>query len=135
MIKYFYKISNKIIMFQEVLQFKDFIILYYIRKNTIKINRKVPSLFISHISKINLDFFLLLWVFMIWTNLIAIGCFLMHYSLPLLCVKNSRKKLQIHGTKSIWLMMILGLFLVVFICFQHRKEKFVMLWNFSFLLK
>ncbi len=135
MIKYFYKISNKIIMFQEVLQFKDFIILYYIRKNTIKINRKVPPLFIWHLSRINLDFFLLLRVFMSWTNPITIGCFLMHYSLPLLCVKNSRKKLQIHETKSIWLIMIIGLFLVVFICFQHRKEKFVMLWNFSFLLK
>jgi hypothetical protein len=32
-------------------------------------------------------------------------------------------------------MMILGLFLVVFICFQHKKGKFVMLWNLSFLLK
>jgi hypothetical protein len=39
-------------MFQKALKFKDVIILCYNRQNTVKINGRIPPLFIWHIFKI-----------------------------------------------------------------------------------
>jgi hypothetical protein len=53
----FCQFASKIIMFQEVVQFKEVIILCYIKQNTIKINGKVPPFFTWHIFKIIVDSF------------------------------------------------------------------------------
>jgi hypothetical protein len=58
MIKCFGQFASKIIMFQEVVQFKEVIILSYIKPNTININGKVPPFLTWHIQKIILDSFL-----------------------------------------------------------------------------
>ncbi len=47
------KIASKIIMFQEDLQFKDAIILCYIKENIVKIIRRVPTFLTWHISQKN----------------------------------------------------------------------------------
>ncbi len=52
----YYKFPSKIIMFQEALQFKDAIILYYIKENIVKIIGKVPLLLTWHISQIIMNF-------------------------------------------------------------------------------
>jgi hypothetical protein len=123
MCKFNCRFVNKIIIFLKALQFKDVFIFYYNRQNVIKISEKV-SLFITwHILKIILDFFHLLWMLVFWINLMGIGYFLMHCNLLYECAWNSRKNSQIYQPKSLWLMMILGLFLSCLVCFQHQKWK------------
>lgn len=60
MIKCFHQFASKIIMFQEVVQLKQVIILCYIKQNTININGKVQPFFTWHIFKIITIFFSLL---------------------------------------------------------------------------
>ncbi len=57
MIKCFCQFAIKIIMFQEVVQFKEVIILCYIKENTNKINGKVSPFLTWHILKIIVDSF------------------------------------------------------------------------------
>jgi len=52
MIKYCLQIANKIIMFQNSLQFKDVIVLCYNRQNIIGISGRVPPIFTWHIFQI-----------------------------------------------------------------------------------
>jgi hypothetical protein len=53
----YYKLANKIITFQEALQFKDSIILCYNMQNNVKISGRVPPLLTWQISHIIVDCF------------------------------------------------------------------------------
>ncbi len=56
MIKCFCRFASKSIMFQQALQFKDIIILYYNKQNSIIISERMPPLLTWHISKIVLNY-------------------------------------------------------------------------------
>jgi hypothetical protein len=133
-----YRFANKTIMFQEALQFKNVIIFCYNRQNTIRISRRVSHLLTQHIFQIIMNFFLMLWVFMFWTILIATSYYLMHCNLTLsyhMCLNFREKVTNPHSPKLIWLMMILKLFLNCFYLLLISIGKFVMFWNLSFLFK
>jgi hypothetical protein len=58
--------------------------------------------------------FHLLWVFLFWINIMGISYFIMYCNMLYLCASNLGKNLQTHQSQSIWLMMIIGLFLSSF---------------------
>jgi len=56
-----------------------------------------------------------------WTNLVIINYYVMNCSLPITCAWNARKKSQTHLPELIWLMMIMGFFWTIFVCYQYQK--------------
>jgi hypothetical protein len=68
----FYKFANKIIMFQEALQFHSLIVLCYNRQIVVKVISQIPPTLIWQISHIIMDFFFQLFSYVsqsitVWT--------------------------------------------------------------------
>jgi len=80
--------------------------------------------------------FFLLWVLMFWINFIAIGYYLMHCNLSLPCAWNVGKKLQTHLPKLISLMIVIMELSLNCLCLLPiSRRKFLVSWNFLFILK
>jgi hypothetical protein len=54
----------------------------------------MPPLITWHTFQMIVNYVFFLWMLMFWTSLVTIGYCLMHYSMPLPCVWNVRKKSQ-----------------------------------------